>query len=123
MRRSSDLLAHRILVRKHLKDKGGDDVIGPGIFDPKDYIKWEMGIDKKLSSFSGIKGVPISYVTHVKDLAAAEDLIDKPFIMNTVLLAPLIGTIFEADSREVHQIVVESTTGTDSEQFLKSVAK
>ena len=43
--------------------------------------------------------------------------------MKTVLLAPLIGTSFEADLREVHQIVVASTTGTDSEQFLKSVAK
>ena len=48
---------------------------------------------------------------------------NKPFIMKTVLLAPLIGTIFEADSREVHQIVVDSTTGTDAEQFFKSVAK
>ena len=43
--------------------------------------------------------------------------------MQTVLIAPLIGTSFEADSREVHQIIVASTTGTDSEQFLKSVAK
>ena len=43
--------------------------------------------------------------------------------MKTVLLAPLIGTGFEADSREVHQIVVASITGTDAEQFLKSVAK
>ena len=43
--------------------------------------------------------------------------------MKTVLLAPLSGTSFEAESREVHQIIVASTTGTDSEQFLKSVAK
>ena len=61
----------------------------------------------------GIKGVPISYVTRVKDLADAEDLLDKPFIMKTVLFTPLIGTRFEADSQEVHQIVVTSTTGTD----------
>ena len=74
---------------------------------------------KKLSSISGIKGVPISYVTRVKDLADAEDLLDKPFIMKTVLLAPMIWTSFEADSQEVHQIIVASTTGTDAEQFLK----
>ena len=43
--------------------------------------------------------------------------------MKTVLLAPLIGTSFEADSREFHQIIVASTTVTDYEQFLKSVAK
>ena len=42
--------------------------------------------------------------------------------MKTVLLAPLIGTSFEAESQEVHQIVVASTTGTDAEEFLKSVA-
>ena len=28
------------LVRKRLKDKGGDDVIRPGKFDPVDYVKW-----------------------------------------------------------------------------------
>ena len=105
----------RALVRKRLKDKGGDDVIGPGKFDPTDYVKWEKGLENKLSSISGIKGVPISYVTRVKDLADAEDLLDKPFIMKTVLLAPLVGTSFEADSREVHQIVVASTTGTEAE--------
>ena len=43
--------------------------------------------------------------------------------MRTVLLAPLSGTSFEADSREFHQIIVARTTGTDAEQFLKSVAK
>ena len=43
--------------------------------------------------------------------------------MKTVLLAPLIGTSFEADSREVYQIIIASTTGTDAEQFFKSVAK
>ena len=28
------------LVHKHLKDKGDDDGIGPGKFDPTDYVKW-----------------------------------------------------------------------------------
>ena len=113
----------RALVRKRLKDKGGDDVIGPGKFDPTDYVKWERGLENKLSSISGIRGVPIYYVTRVKDLADAEELLDKLFIMKTVLLAPLIGNSFETDSREVHQIVVSSTTGTDAEQLLISVAK
>ena len=58
----------RALVRKSLKDKGGDDVIGPGKFDPTDYVKWKKGIENKLSSISGIKGVTISYVTCAKDL-------------------------------------------------------
>ena len=83
----------------------------------------EKRLENKLSSISGIKGVPISYVTHVKDLADAEDLIDKIFIMKTVLLAPLIETCFETDSRGFHQIIFANTTGTDAEQFLKSVAK
>ena len=87
------------LFCKYLKDKGGDDVIGPEKFDPTDYIKWRKGLENKLSSISGIKGVPISFVARVKDLADDKDLLDKPFIINTVLLAPLIGTSFEADSR------------------------
>ena len=110
-------------VRKRLRDKGGDNVIGPGKFDPTDYVKWEKWLENKISSISGIKGVPISYVTRVKDFSEDEDFLDKPFIMKTVLLVPLSGTSFEADSQEVHQIIVASTTGTDSEQLLKSVAK
>ena len=110
-------------IHKRLRDKGVDDVIGPGKFEPTDYGKWEKSLENKLSSISGIKGVPISYVTRVKDLAEDEDLLDKPFIMKTVLLAPLIQTSFEADSREVHRIIVARTTGTDAEQFLKSFAK
>ena len=81
------------------------------------------GLKKKLSNISGINGVPIFYVNRVKYLADADDLLGEPFIMKTVLLAPLIGTSFEPDSREVHQIIVPSTTGTDAEQFLKSVTK
>ena len=91
----------RALVRKSLKDKGGDDVIGPGKFDPTDYVKWEKGLKNKLSSISGIKGVPIFYVTLVKDLADAEEILDKPFITKTVFLTPLIGTRFESDSQKV----------------------
>ena len=53
----------RALVRKRLRDKGADNVIGPGKFDPTDYVKWKKGLENKLSSISGIKGVPISYVT------------------------------------------------------------
>ena len=36
----------RALVRKHLKEKGGDDVTSPGKFDPTDYVKWVKGIEK-----------------------------------------------------------------------------
>ena len=113
----------RAFVCKRLRDKGGDDVIRPEKFDPTDYAKWEKGLEKKLSSILGIKGVPIYYVTRVKDLADAEDILDKPFIMKIVLLAPLIGTSFEADLQEVYHIIVATTTGTDAEQFLKAVAK
>ena len=109
----------RAFVCKRLRDKSGDDVIGPGKICSSEYFKWQKGLENKLSSISGIKGVPISYVTCVKDLVEDEDLLDKPFIMKTVLLARLIGTSFEADLREVHQIIVASTTGTDDEQFLK----
>ena len=30
----------RDFVHKCLRDKGGDNVIGPGKFDPTDYVKW-----------------------------------------------------------------------------------
>ena len=72
-----------------------------GNLTPQTTLNGKRGLKKKLSSISGIKGVPISYVTRVKDLADAEEILGKPFITKTVFLTPLIGTIFESDSQKV----------------------
>ena len=40
----------RAVVHKRLRDKGDDNVIGPGKSDPTDYVKWEKGLEKKLIS-------------------------------------------------------------------------
>ena len=40
----------RAFVCERLRDKGGDNVIGPRKFDPTDYVKLEKGLEKKLSS-------------------------------------------------------------------------
>jgi hypothetical protein len=113
----------RAMVRKRLKDKGADEVQGPGTFDPSNYVKWEKALQNKLSSIAGIKSVPLSYVIRIKAEADPDDILERSFIDRTVLQASLTGAPFEADSREVHQILVASTAGTDAEQFLKSVAK
>lgn len=113
----------RAMVRKRLKDKGADEVQGPGTFDPSNYVKWEKALQNKLSSIAGTKSVPLSYVIRIKPEAGPDDLLEKSFMARTFLQASLTGAPFEADSREVHQILVASTAGTDAEQFLKSVAK
>ena len=82
----------RALVRKRLRDKGGDDVIGPGKFDPTDYVKWGKGLENKLSSILGIKGVQISYVTRVKYLANCldEEIVNGP---SALLLCQQLGSM------------------------------
>ena len=44
------------LVRKRLKDKGGDDVIVSGKFDPTDYAKWERELKKNSVASRESKG-------------------------------------------------------------------
>ena len=37
----------RAFVHIGIRDKGGDDVIGHGKFDPTDYVKLEKGLEKQ----------------------------------------------------------------------------
>ena len=114
----------RAVVRKSLKAKSSSDEIkGPGVFTPDDYVHWQKALDNKLASLTGIKDVPLSYVIRKIDVANPEDLIGQSFLARTVLQTPISGATFEADSREVHQIIVANTSGTDAEQFLKTVFK
>jgi len=113
----------RAVVRQRNKDRSSEDVQGPGEFSSNEYIAWEKALENKLSSISGIKDVPLSYVIRKNEVADDDDLIDQTFLELTVLQAPLEGATFEADSREVHQIIVANTAGTDAQDFLKRVRK
>ena len=46
----------RAFFCKRLRDKGGNDVIGPVKFDPTDYFKWDKGLEKNSVAFWVSKG-------------------------------------------------------------------
>ena len=110
-------------VRKSIAEKPGDQVKGPGKFTPNEYATWEKALTNKLASITGVKGVPLTYVIRKLVDTKPEDLIGQTFLAQTVLQAPLHSAAFEADSRDVHQMIVASTAGSDAEQFLKQVNK
>ena len=67
----------------------------------------------QLASMLGAKGVPLSYVVRAKDDADSDELVGMSFLACTVLQAPVEGETFSADSRTVHQLIVDATTGTE----------
>ena len=46
----------RALVRKRLKEKGGDDFVGPEKFDPLTTLNGERGLKTNSVAFQGSKG-------------------------------------------------------------------
>ena len=111
----------RAASRKALKETK-EVIDGPGKFNNADYAKWRKALLNQLASMLGAKGVPLSYVVRPKDDADPDDLVGMSFLACTVLQAPVEGETFSADSRTVHQLIVDATTGTEAEDFLLGVA-
>ena len=70
----------------------------------------------------GAKYFPLLYVVCPEEDADPDDLVGMSFLARTVLQAPVDGETFAADSRTVHQLIVDATTGTEAEDFLLAVA-
>ena len=85
----------------------------------KDFINWETGLVNQLSILRGISGVPLVYVIREEsddDSNAQYDTFEEECIAR----CPLEGPQFEADAKQVHQLIVSSTTGELSEEWIKS---
>jgi len=117
--------SQRAQIRKQLHDDSANKAkaSSPGPLESEDtWIEWDTKFDNYLSTIPGVDGVPLSYVTRVKENPDPNTVFTS-FVEETVAKAPLIGTYFEADRDTVHQAIVSFTAGHNSENWIKKVAR
>ena len=73
-----------------------------------------------LNTMSGVFNVPLSYV--IIDLESpTEGATFTTFVGKCVSKSPLTGSKFEADTRQVHQLIVASTQGEPFNEWIKPI--
>lgn len=82
--------------------------------------EWEPAFENFLSCAYEVDGFPLSYVIRAGD-AHDRTTVFHDFADKCVASAPLIGPVFDADKRTVHQIMVSFTQGEMSEGWIKPV--
>ena len=91
----------------------------------KDERKWDIwaaGFENMLSTMPGVMGVPLSYVIREVETPEPDEDYDN-FVQNCVACAPLTGAAFEADSRQVHQLILSLVQGEQAEQWIKPLLR
>jgi hypothetical protein len=115
----------RAAIRKEESDSS-DAIVkdaSPGkLKDERKFDVWILQLTTMLSMIYGVMGVPLSYVIREVETPDEDETYDT-FVEETIARAPLSGTAFEADARQVHQLVVSLTTGEQSEQWIKPLRK
>lgn len=94
---------------------------GP-LLSEKDWKDWEQKFTNYAGCHFGSAGVPLSYVIRKND-EPDTSTIDMKFVARTIACAPLSGTKYEHDSLQVHEMLVNFTTGHPSHAWIKSVEK
>ena len=90
--------------------------------DEKKWPEWIASLENYLSTMQGSNGVPLSYVIRKSEESLTEqDTEGWDFMEVCTACAPLTGPWFDADKRQVHQIVVGFTQGTTAENWIKSL--
>ena len=88
----------------------------------KEWKDWEQKFTNYAGCHFGSAGVPLSYVIRKNDEPSPSDKSLK-FVARTIASAPLSGTAYEHDSLQVHEMLVNFTTGQPSHAWIKSVEK
>ena len=76
----------------------------------KDWTHWSEAFENMLNTMFGVFNVPLSYV--IRELESlTEGSTFTTFVEKCVAKSPLTGSKFEADARQVHQLIVAATQG------------
>lgn len=87
----------------------------------KDERKWDIwapAFENMLSTMPGVMGVPLAYVIR-EDETPEEAAVFDNFVQQCVACSPLTGSAFEADARQVHQLILSLVQGEQAEQWIK----
>jgi len=114
--------AERATIRKQ-EGESSDQIsrnASPGkLKDERKWDEWITQLENMLSTINGVNNVPLSYVIRT-DETADPTTTYATFVERCIARAPLTGAAYEADARQVHQLVVSLVNGEQSEQWIKA---
>jgi uncharacterized protein YegL len=112
---------YRSRASEQLSTRAKESDPGP-LKSEKEWKDWEQKFSNYAGCHFGSAGVPLSYVIRKNDDPdpSAKGL---KFVARTIASAPLSGTAFEHDSLQVHEMLVNFTTGQPSHAWIKSVER
>jgi hypothetical protein len=86
--------------------------------DERKWTEWEPAFVNYLSTIPGVTGVPLSYVIREHETPTpGEDY--GSFNERCISCAPLVGNVFQADARKVHQLVKSFLQAETAEQWVR----
>jgi hypothetical protein len=89
--------------------------------DGRRWNDWKRGMENMLATMPGVTAIPLSYVIRTNDIPEPNG--HDNFVQKCIACAPLTGPQFEADARQVHQLIQACVQGEDSEQWIKGVSR
>ena len=122
-----DLAIHRAHIRENLiKDaagKGKECSPGP-LKSDKEWMRWMEKLVAYLDTQPGITGIPLSYIIrpNLWGFRLIEDNEHTDYLEMLKKTAPLVGPVFAADSRTVHQILAGFIVGQEAEHWVKGIS-
>ncbi len=115
----------RAEIRRSLKDnvKTAADAASPGPLESeRKWKQWENKFTNYTRCHLGACGVPLAYVIRLND-APDRVTVHADFIARSIACAPLAGEYYEADRRQVFDMIVAFTTGQPSFDWIKSTMR
>ena len=112
-------------IRRSLKDntKTAADAASPGPLESeRKWKQWENKFTNYTRCHLGACGVPLAYVIRLND-APDRVTVHADFIARSIACAPLSGEYYEADRRQVFDMIVAFTTGQPSFDWIKSTMR
>jgi len=119
--RAIDRADYRHRASEQLSTRAKESDPGP-LKSERDWKDWEQKFTNYAGCHFGSAGVPLSYVIRKND-DPDPSANDFKFVARTIACAPLSGTAYEHDSLQVHEMLVNFTTGQASHAWIKAVEK
>jgi hypothetical protein len=116
----------RAKMRKHKSDESDklSTVTAPGkLKHQKDWLTFDRGLRNNLSAIDGQGGVNLEYVLRLKDEPYYSNEEDGKFEQLTIACAPLVGEVYKADARKVHQMILRFVQGETAKTWIKHKEK
>jgi hypothetical protein len=111
---------HRVDIRKAMVDNVDTHMkaTSPVVFKDDNWVTWYSSLGTYLGGIPGVTGVPIVYA--ICDPVVEDNMdLDLEYIDFLIARVSREGTVYKADSRFVHNLILGFVTGQNAEQWIK----